>query len=175
MGQITIGEQAAPATPSSGVVIYATVATPSILRLLDDAGNDRQFVGSTNSTFTPGLTFGGGSTGMTFTSRAGRWQRLSNNLIRVEGFIALSAKGSSTGAAVITSLPVAGEATAFDFQPATIRLNTMASISGHIQGFLSPSATTIEIEHLGTGTAVALTEANFNNTSSIVFSIWYEV
>lgn len=40
MGQLTLGEQAAPATPASGVTIYPTVATPSILRVIDDAGND---------------------------------------------------------------------------------------------------------------------------------------
>lgn len=40
MGQITIGEQASPTTPSSGVVHYATIATPSLAKVKDDAGGD---------------------------------------------------------------------------------------------------------------------------------------
>jgi len=39
MGQIRIREEAStPSTPSEGVVVFSTVATPSILKLLDDAG-----------------------------------------------------------------------------------------------------------------------------------------
>lgn len=174
MSQLIFNKQtSAPATPSADKIAVFMNAN-EVLAFVNDLGVVNIPALVTSGTFTPSLTFGGGATGMTFTSRLGRWRRF-ENMIRVAGFITLSAKGSSTGAAVITSLPVAGEATAFNFQPATVRLNTMASISGHVQGFLSPSATTIELEHLGTGTAAALTEANFNNTSSIVFSIWYEV
>lgn len=190
-GYVAMSEIATPATPLSGEVkIFPPTQTIPTIGVLDDAGVLGKLafsgaftltVGATGTaalassgTFTPSLTFGGAATGMTFTSRTGRWQRFAN-MIRVEGFILLSAKGSSTGAAVITSLPVAGEATSLNFQPATLRLNTMASISGYIQAFLSPSGTTIELEHLGTGSAAALTDANFNNTSNIVFSLWYEV
>ena len=39
MGQIRIREEGVtPSTPTEGVVLYPTVATPSILKLLDDAG-----------------------------------------------------------------------------------------------------------------------------------------
>lgn len=175
MGQVTLGEQAAPATPASGVTIYPTVATPSILRVIDDGGNDRALVGATNGVFTPGLTFGGAAAGMTFTQQWGRWQRLSNNLIRVQGYISLSAKGSSTGDARVSNLPVISEATAFNFHPAIVRLQTMSSISGNIQAFVASGSTTIDLEHLGTGTAVPLTHANFNNTSSVFFQVWYEI
>lgn len=40
MGELALLEQAAPTTPSSGVIIYPTVATPSITKIKDDGGND---------------------------------------------------------------------------------------------------------------------------------------
>lgn len=40
MGQITLGEQASPVTPASGVVIYATIATPSLTKIKNDSGSD---------------------------------------------------------------------------------------------------------------------------------------
>lgn len=40
MGQVKIREEgSAPSTPSEGVILYPTVATPSLLKLKDDAGN----------------------------------------------------------------------------------------------------------------------------------------
>jgi hypothetical protein len=38
MGQIAIGESGLPATPGEGVVLYPSVATPSIFKMVDDAG-----------------------------------------------------------------------------------------------------------------------------------------
>jgi len=40
MGQIKLGEEAStPDTPADGVIIFPTAATPSVLTLIDDAGN----------------------------------------------------------------------------------------------------------------------------------------
>lgn len=41
MGQLKIREETnTPATPSEGVILYPTVATPSLLKIVDDAGNN---------------------------------------------------------------------------------------------------------------------------------------
>lgn len=55
-------------------------------------------------TWTPVLRFGGGSTGITYTTQQGRYTRVGRTVtIRFE--ITLSSKGSSTGEADITGLP----------------------------------------------------------------------
>jgi hypothetical protein len=57
MGQLTLGEQAAPSTPASGVTVYTTVATPSILRVINDSGTDSANVGTAlANSFTTGQT-----------------------------------------------------------------------------------------------------------------------
>lgn len=55
-------------------------------------------------TFTPNLTFGGGSTGILYTLHNGFYLRIGNQ-VTFTCQIQLSAKGSSTGAAAITGLP----------------------------------------------------------------------
>ena len=174
MGQITIGEQAAPATPASGITLYATIATPSRLHMIDDGGNDRIITPWVifPTTFTPAITFGGGNTGITYTTQVGFYEQIGGHVF-AQGYIALSNKGSSTGVVRVTGLPVTSNTTSNYFQPVFLRLDVMSSISGYIQGFISTNATEFRIEHLGTGTAAELTHANFNNTSNIMFKAIY--
>lgn len=40
MGQLALGENTTPTTPTSGVVVYPTVATPSVLKFVDDSANN---------------------------------------------------------------------------------------------------------------------------------------
>lgn len=177
MGQITIGEQAAPAAPSSGVTIYPTIATPSILRWINDSGVDRAIAPWIPPTaWTPGITFGGGSTGLTHAADGvyGTYERLGNT-IRASAWLELSAKGSSTGTALITGLPVAAKNVIRFSQPATIAWGDLTGITGMVQGFVSPNTTSINLTFLGTGTPTVLTHAHFTNTTYVVVQISYEV
>lgn len=58
------------------------------------------------STFTPVLKFGGGTTGITYSIQTGHYTKI-GALVHVKFDIALTSKGSSTGAATITGLPFA--------------------------------------------------------------------
>lgn len=72
MGQLQIREEAGtPATPSQGVILFSTVATPSILKLLDDAGAlttfallERAQTFSAQQTFTAGIVSNPASAGV---------------------------------------------------------------------------------------------------------------
>lgn len=175
MGQVTYGEQAAPAAPLTGVITYATVATPSILRVIDDAGNDRAVTGSLAPTaWTMGVSFGGGTTGITYGTRTTFYQRI-GNLLFVYGYMELTAKGSSTGAALITGLPAAAIGTAGLIIPVTIRADLLTGITGMLMGYVAPSATTIVLQFLGTGTATSLTDAHFTNTTNLSIMAVYQV
>jgi hypothetical protein len=55
-------------------------------------------------TWTPGITFGGGSTGITYSGQTGNYTRI-GNLVFYDFYIVLTSKGSSTGTLAITGLP----------------------------------------------------------------------
>ena len=55
-------------------------------------------------TWTPSLSFGGGSTGMSISKQTGYYVKI-GRLVNIGGTVILSAKGSSTGAAALGGLP----------------------------------------------------------------------
>jgi len=61
-------------------------------------------VGTSTGTFSPALSFVTGSTGLVHTNQDGRWTRI-GNMVNVNMYTTLSAKGSSTGNLQITNLP----------------------------------------------------------------------
>lgn len=175
MPSVLIREGASPATPSEGIRLWATVATPSIPMLEDDSGNDWAIARvQASGTWTPGVSFGGGTTGITYSNQVGRYRRV-ENIIHAWGVFTLSSKGSSTGSAVITGLPVAGYNLANFYQTVTLRGNDLSSITGHLQGYVILNTTTIGLEYLGTGSATGLTDSNFANNTGIFVTAIYEV
>lgn len=124
-------------------------------------------------TFTPGLTFGGGSTGMSFSSRAGDYVKIDRGalgtLVMAWVRITLSAKGSSTGTALVTGLPF------------TVGGSTWRSVS---VGYYDPSAMAITGGLAQAGNTVislfkdgstSLTHADFADTSSFYLFVSYTV
>jgi hypothetical protein len=152
--------------------------TASGLTTYDGAG---AFTGTsyTNTTFTPTLTFGGGSTGITYTTQVGFYTQI-GNLITVSINLVLSSKGSSTGVAAISGLPSAASAT-----------NVVYILNGYLLGMTSfPATTTIPIGlilassstvdiygYLGptAGTITQFVDTDFAATSTIRFNGFYRV
>lgn len=126
---------------------------------------------STAGTWSPTLTFGGGSTGLTYTTRVGRY-RQQGAFVTASLYIVLSAKGSSTGSASIT-LPVATANVTSAFHAVSVWANTLTGISGALMGYVAPNSTAIAMEFLGTGTITTLTDAHFNNTSAVMITVTY--
>jgi hypothetical protein len=121
-------------------------------------------VAQSTATFTPTLTFGGGSTGMTG-SFTGRYYRTGNH---VTGYvnITLTAKGSSTGNMLIGNLPVTAIA---DNSPGSAYVHNMTSGVGdtHLQSLVLASSATLRVEKITTGSFVILTHSDFTDTSTI--------
>lgn len=175
MGELALFEQAAaPETPTEGVVFYTTVATPSLARYKDDAGND-WLLGSAG-TWTPGVSFGGGVTGITYAAGTlGRWER-HGQTIKATGYFTLTNKGSSTGVAAITGLPVAGLNMTNYYQPIYLRVTNLDTITTNwITGYVIPNTTTIALEYLAAGAVVTFTDAVFQNTTNVILTAVYEV
>ncbi len=123
--------------------------------------------------WTPVMTFGGGSTGITYTSQSGRYVKIGRQVF-FSAYVVMSSKGSSTGAALITGLPFTSEAN--QLNSVNIRINVVTSGVGDtmLQGFVTNSASTINLSKLSTGSAIQLTDADFS-TSSIVCSGFYNI
>lgn len=129
------------------------------------------------SAWTPAITFGGGSTGITYASRAGshgRWGKFG----WITGTISLSNKGSSTGQARITGLPYTCAACGsndmsiayvenINFQTNALQLGMAVGGSGTLIAGIYQS--------LDNGALGATQETDFANNSVIAFGGTYPI
>jgi hypothetical protein len=123
-------------------------------------------------TFTPTLTFGGGATGMTYGTQLGAYTKV-GNLVTVMIRIVLTAKGSSTGAAIIGGLPFA---TANDSHVAGGVIVVGANFSGLTSPPFSYSLANTSVANLadwGATGAVNMDDTNFNATTSLELVMTY--
>jgi hypothetical protein len=126
-----------------------------------------------DNTFTPGLTFGGGSTSMTFSARTGTWRRI-GKFIHVQGMILLSAKGTSMGVARLTGLPVSSLSANNTDAPVTVHANDLQNITGHLSALVLAGDTQIAPYYLGTGGVMPLDDTHFKDNTEFHFSVVYE-
>ncbi len=123
----------------------------------------------------PTLAFGGATTGITYTLQTSSYVKI-GRCVFLTIQVALSSKGSATGAATITGLP-------FTVINSVVNNTVITGIGGLITLganyttlFMNPNANTTmaAIGAGGTGVAVKqLTNADFVNTSSFYFSGFY--
>jgi hypothetical protein len=158
----TIGVgNATPSTSGAGITFPATQSASTDANTLDDYEE---------GTFTPSFTFGGGSTGITYsaTRRIGTYTKIGNKVfyfIHIE----LTSKGSSTGQALITGLPFTS--TGNDaYVPASVFIASMASITGQIMPRSSTGSTTIDIYQVVSSSYSGITDTNFTNTTGFQVS-----
>ena len=128
-------------------------------------------------TFTIGLSFGGGTTGLTFSSRTAFYIKIGAKVYVWFSFV-LSNKGSSTGVARLTGFPftIANSADQFGvqtilvWQTTTTALVNMASIA-------EINATTALILHLTAAATVwtSSTDATFANSTQLQASFGFRV
>lgn len=122
-------------------------------------------------TWTPGVQFNGGTTGITYTLQVGNYFSI-GGMVFAYFDVTLSSKGSDTGFTEITGLPVSVSATII----ATGALTFMQNMSG-IQATPSalPSAGTNRARLLDFSATdgVNVTDTNFTNTSRIVGMVIY--
>lgn len=130
-----------------------------------------------SGTFTPGLTFGGGSTGLTFSSQIGQYSRI-GKLVWFAIQLVLTAKGTSTGTASITGLPFNSANT-----PGGSTINTVFPVSASNLTFTGQvnarcagggSAALALDNWASAGARASLTDAAFaNNTLIQITGVYY--
>jgi len=159
-GQVTI-DNAGVLTLGAGQILFPATANPSVgANVLDDYEE---------GTFTPTITFGGASTGWTFSSLTGAYVKVGRH-VWIQITINVSAKGSATGVCQLDGLPfsntVQGQAPVYASGYAAF-----AGLTPPIHGTIS--ATSLPLFHCSATAQTALTDAHFTSTSVVRLAAQY--
>jgi hypothetical protein len=146
----------------AGVKFPAAQATSADVNVLDDYEE---------GAFTPAISFGGGTTGITYSIQSGQYAKVGRN-VWVKALITLSAKGSSTGAMLLTGLPFA-EAEALDCSCAIGNAGNLSGLTGGLLAYVVGSSSTIALAQWGAAGSTQLTDAVFTNSTHFYVSGWY--
>ena len=128
-----------------------------------------------NFSVAPALNFGGATTGITYATggQVGKY-RTEGKLVFCFIRFALSSKGSATGVATIGNLPLTSvNLSGAGMGPISYNLN-MASITGAICALVPPNSTWVYLFQQGSTGSVALTDANFSNSTIIDMMFTYQ-
>lgn len=132
------------------------------------------YAGLTEGTWTPGISFGGGTTGITYSAQVGVYTKIGNIVFFQARFI-LTSKGSSTGNALITGLPFTTANAANQAGSFSVILNTVAATVTAPLGFYTNNVNTLRVYQLSSGNTVQLTDVEFTNSSVVTIAGHYAV
>jgi hypothetical protein len=122
--------------------------------------------------WTPVLTLGGGSVGVTYAIQIGAYQ-LVGRVVTVFFKLFLSSKGSSTGVLAISGLPFAPLGTALDAGTGSIGYAVnLTGVSNNLVARVY-DVSTIRILQMSSNNTVDLTDANINNNTALYGSLSY--
>jgi hypothetical protein len=137
------------------------------------SGNANTLDDYEETTFTPGVTFGGGSTGITYNAQGGRAVKVGKK-VTAQFNITLTSKGSSTGAAKLTGFPFTTVTSDARGGGAFLYWVAMSGLTG-VPTVMMESGGTGAFLYFGSDTGVvALEDTNFTNTSAIIGVVTYE-
>jgi len=124
-------------------------------------------------TWTPGIAFGGGTTGITYSSQVGYYTRI-GNVVHISLIVSLSNKGSSSGQATVTGLPFTTGAHSNTAVVSTFNSNiTYTGFNAVVLQFNNSATTMGVIVSISGGAASPVSDTSFANTSAIVGSGFY--
>jgi hypothetical protein len=164
-----------PANAASGALLASTgtntspayTLTPSVTSIT--LGGGTALANYVEGTFTPGISFGNGTTGIAYSVQSGKYTRI-GNVVYFALTITTTSKGSSTGTARITGLPITvgaqtGQITFFQSDGVT-------PVAGYFNLLMNPTTTsTNAILNSATnatgGSLSQLTDTNFINATTI--------
>jgi hypothetical protein len=125
-------------------------------------------------TWTMGISFGGASAGVTYNANTGTYTKIGRQ-VTVNGYLILSSKGSSSGAANITGLPFTIANSQSNLSTASLWLNSVTFLNQH-QAVGKVNSTSVEFWEITTlGAATFLDDANFANNSEVIINFTYFV
>ena len=135
----------------------------------------REFPVTETGTWTPSITFGGGSTGIAYSYQEGVYTR-TGDVVHASCIFQLSDKGSDTGDAVITGLPFLAKSASSDiFVAAFGRCANLSGLTSGIEGAILNGTSTIRLNDVGATGSSNLNNTHFTNTSILRFSATYQI
>jgi len=159
---ISVGN-ATPSATGAGITFPATQSASSNANTLDDYEQ---------GSWTPGIDFSGGTTGITYSRQVGRYTKI-GNMVYVNGSILLSNKGSSSGVVRISGLPFTPGGAVSTLYPCVginvFGLDTTRQVV--LQVNYSDGGFPVELKLAGTDTG--LTNSECTNTSDFRFMFFY--
>lgn len=131
-------------------------------------------------TWSPGVSFGGGVTGITYANQIGLALRTTlasgGSWLTLTGGFTLSSKGSSMGAALITGLPTKVLNLSNYYVTGSIYAKSLTGATlGDLQCLGTFNTTTLALSSVIAGVTTALDDTYFTNTSEIRLEITYRV
>lgn len=164
------GKAAAPTAPGAGFAdIYYDTVLGGLYYNLAGAGWLPFGGGGTSGSFSPTLSFGGVSTGITYSVNAGVYWTDGSGMVHATLQVTLTNKGAATGAAVISGLPSNAGAQ----WEASVEATAMLGLTGAMSANVQNGTGTVQLNQWGATGVAALTNAAFTNTSNIVVSFVY--
>jgi hypothetical protein len=124
-------------------------------------------------TWTPALTFSGGTTGITYSQQVGTYVKF-GRLVWLNCRVALTAKGSSSGSARITGLPYAttGGNSGNEIIVGAVWYNAFTNASNyHINIRQDAGAAYLELRAYASGSELIVDQTWFNNSSQVSITI----
>ena len=126
-------------------------------------------------TWTPSITFGGGSTGIAYSYQEGVYTRI-GDVVNCSCIFQLSDKGSDTGDAVIAGLPFVAKSASSDIFVANFgRYANLSGLTSCVEGAILNGTSTIRLNDVGSTGSTNLQSTNFTNTSLLRFSATYQI
>jgi hypothetical protein len=161
----TIGVGATPSTSGAGITFPATQSASSDANTLDDYEE---------GTWTPELRFGGGTTGITYGSRAAQYTKIGNT-VTIWFWLILTSKGSSTGNVQIFGLPfTAGSQNYASANLAYVTASNSYGNAGAPCNVIDASSTYIFPRYNNGTNANAYNDTNFTNTTNYYMTATYQ-
>jgi len=148
----------------TGITFPATQNASSDANTLDDYEE---------GTWTPALTFAGGTTGITYSQQVGTYVKF-GRLVWLNCRVSLTAKGSSSGSARITGLPYAatGGNSGNEIIVGAVWYNAFTNASNyHVNVRQDAGAAYLELRAYASGSEAVVNEGWFNNSSQFSFTI----
>ena len=126
-------------------------------------------------TWTPTVSFGGGSTGITYSTQEGFYTRV-GRICYFTCSVVLSNKGSSTGIAKITGLPFSGaNLTGNVSTVGPLWVNSAVGLASLPFGSVTDSEASITLYQSGATGQSNLTDANYGNATNMRISGTYQI
>jgi len=126
-------------------------------------------------TWTPSITFGGGSTGIGYSAQEGVYTRIGNTCF-VAGVVTLSSVGSDTGTARLAGLPFLNHnMTATSYGSSSVVAFDMTGLTSVVNLLNEDNQPNAILYDSGATGGTAVTNGNFTSTSSLRFSMTYQI